>query len=80
MHRIQQSNHDVIVTALAPPYIGSTEVHHFPANAYPSLFPTKVGYAGGTPTGVEPAVIATAPSYPIQKGRECHGLPWGFPE
>ncbi|EDR10844.1 phytase, partial [Laccaria bicolor S238N-H82] len=53
--------------------VGSTEVHHFPptkpTNAYPSQFPTNVGYAGGTPTGAEPAVIATAPSYPIQKGQ-----------
>ena len=72
-HRIQQSNNDVIATALAPPYVGSTEVHHFPptkpTNAYPSQFPTNVGYAGGTPTGAEPAVIATAPSYPIQNGQ-----------
>ncbi|TFK45691.1 phosphoglycerate mutase-like protein [Heliocybe sulcata] len=58
--------------ALAPPYVGSTEVHHFPppspTNAFPSLFPTHVGYAGGTPTGAEPAVVATAPSYPIHSG------------
>jgi len=46
--------HDDEVTALAPPYVGSTEVHHFPptkpTNAFPSLFPTNIGYAGGTPT------------------------------
>lgn len=61
------------VTALAPPYVGSTEVHHFPptepTNAFPSLFPSNVGYAGGTPTGAEPAVIATAPAYPIHHGK-----------
>ena len=60
-------------TALAPPYVGSTEVHHFPpskpTNAFPSLFPSHVGYAGGTPTGAEPAVIATAPAYPIHPGQ-----------
>lgn len=57
---------------VAPPYVGSTERHHFPptrpTNAFPSLFPTNVGYAGGTPTGAEAAVIATAPSYPIHTG------------
>jgi len=61
------------VTALAPPYVGSTEVHHFPpskpTNAFPSLFPSNVGYAGGTPTGAEPAVIATAPAYPLHHGK-----------
>ena len=65
-HRPLQHNE---VTVLAPPYVGSTEVHNFPpskpTNAFPSLFPTDVGYAGSTPTGAEPAVIATAPSYPI---------------
>lgn len=57
---------------LAPPWVGSTERHPFPppspTNAYPSLFPTNVGYAGGTPTGAEAAVIATAPVYPIHTG------------
>jgi hypothetical protein len=57
---------------LAPPYVGSTVRHPFPppspTNAVPTLFPTDVGYAGGTPTGAEPAIIATAPSYPIQSG------------
>lgn len=58
--------------ARAPPYVGSSEVHNFPptkpTNAFPSLFPTNVGYAGPTPTGAEPAVIATAPTYPIHTG------------
>ena len=58
--------------ALAPPYVGSTEIHNFPpsspTNADPSLFPTEVGHAGPTPTGAEPALIATAPSYPIHSG------------
>ncbi|KIK52826.1 hypothetical protein GYMLUDRAFT_250818 [Collybiopsis luxurians FD-317 M1] len=58
--------------ALANPDAGSTEVHPFPpispTNAFPSMFPTSVGYAGGTPTGAEPALIATAPEYPIHTG------------
>ncbi|KZT22884.1 phosphoglycerate mutase-like protein [Neolentinus lepideus HHB14362 ss-1] len=66
------SNRKSDAHVLAPPYVGSTEVHHFPpalpTNAFPSLFPTNVGYAGGTPTGAEPAVVATAPSYPIHSG------------
>ncbi|EIN13824.1 phosphoglycerate mutase-like protein [Punctularia strigosozonata HHB-11173 SS5] len=57
------------VDILASPDAGSTEVHRFPpikpTNAFPSLFPTDVGYPGPTPTGAEPAVIATAPSYPV---------------
>ena len=28
----------------------------------------SVGYAGGTPTGAEPALIATAPAYPLHTG------------
>ncbi|KAG6854187.1 hypothetical protein C0991_009839 [Blastosporella zonata] len=60
------------VHALAPPYVGSTEVHTYPpthpTNANPTLFPSDVGYPGGTPTGAEPAVILTAPTYPIQTG------------
>lgn len=39
-----------------------------PTNAYPSLFPTDVGYPGPTPTGVEPGVVATAPPYPQHTG------------
>ncbi|KAJ4470623.1 histidine phosphatase superfamily [Lentinula edodes] len=58
--------------ALANPDAGSTQIHAFPppspTNAFPSLFPTNVGYAGGTPTGAEPALIATAPQYPIHTG------------
>ncbi len=60
------------VVALAPPYVGSTTRDIFPptkpTNAFPSLFPTNVGYGGGTPTGAEPALIATAPSYPMHTG------------
>ncbi|KAG6854185.1 hypothetical protein C0991_009837 [Blastosporella zonata] len=60
------------VKILAPPYVGSTEVHHFPpaspTNAAPTLFPSDVGYPGGTPTGAEPGVILTAPAYPIHTG------------
>ncbi|PFH52488.1 hypothetical protein AMATHDRAFT_173590 [Amanita thiersii Skay4041] len=57
---------------IAPPYVGSSQAHNYPppspTNADPSLFPTDVGYAGSTPTGAEPAIIATAPSYPIHSG------------
>ncbi|KLO12534.1 phosphoglycerate mutase-like protein [Schizopora paradoxa] len=51
---------------------GSTTVHNFPpaspTNAFPSLFPTDIGYAGATPTGGEAGVVATAPSYPLHSG------------
>jgi hypothetical protein len=60
------------VEVFAPPYAGSSEVHHFPptspTNYFPSLFPTSVGYAGPTPTGAEPGLIQTAPSYPVHTG------------
>ncbi|KAG6828354.1 hypothetical protein H0H92_008242 [Tricholoma furcatifolium] len=60
------------VRVLAPPYVGSSTVHHFPptspTNAAPTLFPSDVGYPGGTPTGGEAGVIATAPTYPIHTG------------
>ncbi|KAF9453707.1 phytase [Macrolepiota fuliginosa MF-IS2] len=55
-----------------PPYVGSSEVHNFPpaepTNRFPELFPSNVGYAGPTPTGAEPAVVATAPSWPMHTG------------
>ncbi|KAJ7915401.1 histidine phosphatase superfamily [Mycena leptocephala] len=60
------------VCVLASPWAGSTERHNYPpptpTNAFPSMFPTDVGYAGKTPTGAEPAVVATAPSYPVHTG------------
>lgn len=66
------------VSALASPYAGSTSVHNFPptkpTNAFPSLFPSNVGYPGGTPTGAEAAVIATAPAYPSHIGQCAHQL------
>ncbi|KAK0445721.1 hypothetical protein EV421DRAFT_286274 [Armillaria borealis] len=59
--------------ALAPPYVGSTERDIFPpptpTNVFPSLFPTDVGYAGGTPTGVEPAVDSDGPVVPYTQRR-----------
>ena len=59
-----------VVTVYAEPWAGSSEVHQYPptspTNVFPSLFPTSVGYAGPTATGAEPAVVATAPSYPFQ--------------
>ena len=60
------------VRVAAPSHVGSTERHNYPpaspTNGDISYFPTDVGYAGKTPTGAEPAVIATAPSYPIHSG------------
>ncbi|KAJ7256264.1 histidine phosphatase superfamily [Mycena rebaudengoi] len=60
------------VFVLASPWAGVTERYNYPpptpTNAFPSMFPTDVGYAGKTPTGAEPAVIATAPSYPVHTG------------
>lgn len=55
-----------------PPYVGSTEVHHYPptepTGVNTELFPTNVGYPGPTTTGAEPAVFLTAPSYPQHSG------------
>ncbi|EKM83174.1 hypothetical protein AGABI1DRAFT_33745 [Agaricus bisporus var. burnettii JB137-S8] len=55
-----------------PPYVGSSEVHHYPpaepTNKFPELFPSNVGYAGATPTGAEPAIVATAPAWPLHSG------------
>ena len=66
------------VSALASSYAGSTSVHNFPptkpTNAFPSLFPSDVGYPGGTPTGAEAGVIATAPAYPSHTGQCSHEL------
>lgn len=66
------------VSALASSYAGSTSVDTFPptkpTNAFPSLFPSNVGYPGGTPTGAEAGVIATAPSYPLHTGQCSHQL------
>ena len=60
------------VHSIAPSHVGSTEIHHFPpvspTNAFPTFFPTDVGHPGGTPTGAEPALVATAPSYPLHSG------------
>ena len=69
-----------VAAVLAAPYAGSTQVHNYPptkpTNAYPSLFPSNVGYAGGTPTGAEAAVIETAPAYPLHSG-QCYQLEGG---
>ena len=66
------SSADNSAHVLAPPYVGSTEVHNWPppspTNDVPPLFPTNVGHAGATPTGAEPALIITAPSYPVHTG------------
>jgi hypothetical protein len=74
-----------IAAASFPEDIGSTVSHAWPpsspTNAIPTLFPTKIGYAGATATGAEPGLVMTAPSYPMWYGME--GLvqpePWsGF--
>ena len=61
-----------IDNGFVPPYVGSTEVHHYPPSdptgVNTELFPTNVGYPGPTPTGAEPAVLLTAPSYPQHSG------------
>ncbi|KAG5640451.1 hypothetical protein DXG03_008594 [Asterophora parasitica] len=71
-HDRRPSDHSAKIDVLAPPYVGSTEIHHFPpaspTNANPTLFPSDVGYPGGTPTGAEAGVILTAPSYPLHTG------------
>jgi len=60
--------------ARAEPWVGSTEVHSYPptkpTNYNPSLFPSDVGYPGPTPTGAEPALLATAPAYPLNGGNQ----------
>ncbi|KAL5520653.1 hypothetical protein ACEPAF_2654 [Sanghuangporus sanghuang] len=60
------------IAIAAPSHVGSTERHDYPpvspTNGKTSLFPTDVGHAGPTPTGAEPAVVATAPSYPVHTG------------
>lgn len=75
----RSSGGEKAANVLAPPYVGSTERHHFPptspTNAFPSLFPTRVGYAGETHTGAEPGLVATAPSYPIHTGAAQLVLP-----
>ncbi|KAJ8482596.1 hypothetical protein ONZ45_g14889 [Pleurotus djamor] len=67
-----QERHTQAHVNVVPTYVGSTERHNFPpaspTNAYPTLFPSDVGYPGGTPTGAEAAVIITAPAYPLHTG------------
>ncbi|KIM58916.1 hypothetical protein SCLCIDRAFT_127317 [Scleroderma citrinum Foug A] len=51
---------------------GTPEWHDYPVpsptNAFPSAFPTDVGYPGPTFPGAEPGVAATAPAYPLHSG------------
>lgn len=65
-------NTDADNDGFVPPYVGSTEVHNYPptnpTGIKTELFPTNVGYSGPTPTGAEPAVFLTAPSYPQHSG------------
>lgn len=66
------TNTDADNNGFVPPYVGSTEVHHYPptdpTGVDTELFPTNVGYPGPTATGAEPAVFLTAPSYPQHSG------------
>ncbi|KAG1849295.1 phosphoglycerate mutase-like protein [Suillus subalutaceus] len=59
-------------TALLPTHAGTPEWHQYPpaepTNAFPSMFPSSVGYPGPTQAGAEPGVAATAPSYPLHSG------------
>ena len=63
---------DQDLVARAEPWVGSTEIHSYPptspVNYDPTLFPPDVGYPGPTPTGAEPALLATAPAYPLNSG------------
>ena len=75
--KLQTPEQDAI-SMFAPPIVGSTSVHHFPpsspTNAYPSLFPSNVGFGGGTATGGEPAVVATAPAHAAVHTGQCSNL------
>jgi hypothetical protein len=55
-----------------PPYVGSTTLDVYPPtrpiNTDPHLFPSNLGYEGTTLTGAEPALLATAPVYPVHSG------------
>jgi hypothetical protein len=57
-----------------PGDVGSTVVHDYPpaspTNAFPSMFPTEVGYPGPTATGAEPGLVLTAGTYPFWKGTD----------
>lgn len=69
LHPSRQSTDTVQdLFARAEPWVGSTEVDPYPptspVNHNPTLFPSYVGYSGPTPTGAEPALLATAPAYP----------------
>ena len=70
IHPPSESKRSRDIAARAEPWVGSTEVHSSPptspTNWDPSLFPSNIGYAGPTPTGAEPALLATAPAYPLR--------------
>ena len=70
----QSSKRSVDLAARAEPWVGSTEVHSYPptspTNYDPAFFPPDVGFPGPTPTGAEPALLATAPAYPLNSGSQ----------
>ena len=72
VHLPSQFKRSIDIVARAEPWVGSTEVHSYPPtnliNYDLSLFPSNIGYAGPTPTGAEPALLATAPAYPLHSG------------
>ncbi|KAF7298396.1 AB hydrolase-1 domain-containing protein [Mycena kentingensis (nom. inval.)] len=82
MYRRAASGTEQVAVAAAP-WAGSTERHDFPptspTNAFPSMFPTNVGYPGGTPTGAEAAVIATAPNQPLHTAAALLVTPESIP-
>jgi hypothetical protein len=66
-----------------PPYVGSTEIDQYPpthpTGTDPALFPSDVGYAGPTRTGAQPALLVTAPTYPMQSGAPGLVVPTSIP-
>ena len=72
--------HDNLVYLSSVGCLSSTGEHFpppNPTNVVPSLFPTPIGFAGPTSTGAEPAIIQTAPSYPLHTGAP-HLVPPSF--
>ena len=74
IHPSSKFKRSVDLAARAEAWVGSTETHSYPpsrpTNYDPSLFPSDIGFAGPTPTGAEPALLATAPAYPLNSGNQ----------
>ncbi|KAG2091004.1 phosphoglycerate mutase-like protein [Suillus discolor] len=69
------------LSALLPMDVGTPEWHQYPpaepTNAFPSAFPSNVGYPGPTQAGAEPGVAATAPAYPLHSNDFNIFRSWG---